>query len=152
MIARICGKSTVRNCVIFEHLPYIVNSTRRNHRVNDLLCLCPSTWKFAGCFGIRKYCRPLSCKYYDVSRYEMKTHLLPLKQHYLSCFPMYYRTCYFCRIRFTSERFLVLLAFHVSSKTKSNLVRHSHLSSWFTYQAFGSPLVANISKTRIFAS
>jgi len=43
--------------------------------------------------------------------------------------------------------FLVLFAFHVGLKIKSTIVRHRYGSSWFTYQAFGYPLIVTISET-----
>ena len=55
-VACVCGNSTVRHCVIFEHLLSISNSMRRNYRIDHRLCLCLHTWKFSGYFGIGKYC------------------------------------------------------------------------------------------------
>jgi hypothetical protein len=39
--------------------------------------------------------------------------------------------------------------FRVSLKARGTFVRHRHVSSLFTYQAFGFPLLATISETRI---
>jgi len=61
------------------------------------------------------------------------------------------RTVTFAEPGFTSNSFVLLLALHLDWKIKSTLVHHRHVSSWFTDQAVGFPLVATISETRVFA-
>jgi hypothetical protein len=53
-------------------------------------------------FWIEKTCSALSCNYWDVSRYVIQTHLPTLIRNLLICFPMQYKTCYFCQTLFTS--------------------------------------------------
>ena len=83
-------------CYFWTPALYVFNSMRRKYRVNDLLCLCPAHLKICRLFRnreilfwIEQKCSALSCEYYDVSRYEMRTHPLPLKQHHLISFLVY---------------------------------------------------------------
>jgi hypothetical protein len=90
--ACICGNSTVRRSIIFEHLHYVCHSMRCNSWV--CFCLYPRTSKFAGYFKIRKYC-------FEQNRNAVRTLVTPVIftvqnenkpsaaiQHHLLCFPV----------------------------------------------------------------
>jgi hypothetical protein len=57
----------------------------------------------------------------------------------------------FTEAGFTSNSFIVLLAFPLGWKIKNTLLHHRHVIFWFTDQAVSFPLVATISETRILA-